>query len=112
MNKKQGFSIHCHHDTLIEFCYDYDKRAEYIKKEKPQNEQKTRLRLFKLLSQKAIKELPKNLEKAYAEREKADAKWKKAYAEAIRAAAKWDKAYTHTEKTKTNNGDSQPSLTP
>ena len=77
-----GLSIHCHHDILIENCYDYDERVEAIKNDKPENEQEIRLRLFKLLSKEAIDELPEGLikanaerDKAYAERDKANAKW-------------------------------------
>ena len=78
---KQGLSIHCHHDTLLEYCYDYDERVEAIKRDKPEHEQEIRLRLFKMLPRKAIAELPKKLMKAYAEWGKAYAEWEKAYAE-------------------------------
>src|SRR3990167_8654401 len=98
MSKKQGLSLHCHHDTLIEFCYDYDKRVEYIKKEKPEHEQEIRLRLFKLLPQEAVKEIPENLVKAYAEREKAYAEREKAYAEFWKADAEFWKADAEYKK--------------
>src|SRR3990167_8897844 len=62
-----GLSIHCHHSILVEYCYDYQKRVEYIKKNKLQDEQEIRLRLFKILPQKAIKEIPKVWQKAYVE---------------------------------------------
>ena len=55
----KGFAIHCHHDTLVEYCYDYNERMEYIKNKKAKNEQETRLRLFKILPEKAEKEIPK-----------------------------------------------------
>ena len=103
--KIKGLSIHCHHDNLFEYCYDYDERVEAIKQDKPKNEQEIRLRLFKMLPQEAITELPKGLVKAYAERQKADAEWEKAsaewekaYAEWEKASAKWGKAYAERQK--------------
>ena len=77
--RKSGLAIHCHHDILVEHCYDYDQRVEAIKTTKPKNEQGIRLKVFKLLPKEAVDELPNKLVKAYAE-------WVKAYAE-------WDKAY-------------------
>lgn len=44
--RKTGFYWHCHHDLLLEWCYDYDERVEYINSEKSVNERPTRLRLF------------------------------------------------------------------
>jgi hypothetical protein len=93
---KSGLSIHCHHNILIEHCYNYDERVEAIKRDKPQNEQEIRLRLFKLLPKEAIEELPTAWRKACAERDKADAEWKcvewnKAWAEWRKADAEWCK---------------------
>ena len=88
---KSGLSIHCHHNTLLEHCYNYDERVEAIKEDKPQNEQEIRLRLFKMLPVEAIAGLPKKLVKAYAE-------WKKAYAERDKAYAEWKKAYAEWHK--------------
>ena len=76
--KNKGLSIHCHHNSLLEYCYDYDERVRVIKKEKPQNEQEIRLRLFKILPQEAIDDLPEKIVKACAEWKKAYAEWKKA----------------------------------
>ena len=90
MKKIKGLSIHCHHNGLIEYCYDYDKRVEYIKTSKPKSEIKTRLKLFKMLSKEAINALPKRLIKADAEREKAYAEREKAYAEREKANAEWE----------------------
>lgn|SRR3990167_6899481 len=95
---KQGLSIHCHHNVLIEYCYDYDERVIAIKRDKPENERKIRLRLFKLLPQEAIDELPKRLVKAYAKWRKACAKREKAYAKWRKADAEWEKAYAEWEK--------------
>ena len=46
MAKGAGLYWHTHHDILLEWCYDYEERAEYIRAEKPKKEQGTRLRLF------------------------------------------------------------------
>ena len=96
---KQGLAIHCHHDILLEYCYDYDERVNAIKRSKPENEQEIRLRLFKMLPKEMIVELPERLVKAYAERHKTYAKWQKAYAERRKAYAKWEKAYAKWGKT-------------
>jgi len=45
--KLTGIYWHCHHDIICEYVYDYQERVDYIKKEKPKNEIKTRLKLFK-----------------------------------------------------------------
>ena len=57
MKTKQGFYWHVHHDKLVEYCYNYKERAEYIKKNKPKHEIKTRLRLFKPVKGKLPKEI-------------------------------------------------------
>ena len=41
-----GFAFHVHHDILMEFCWDYDLRVTEIKRNKPKNERKLRLRLL------------------------------------------------------------------
>ena len=46
MQKIAGFYWHVHHDTLMEWCYDYKERANFIRSDKHKNEQKLRLRLF------------------------------------------------------------------
>ena len=93
---KTGLSIHCHHDILIEHCYNYDKRVNAIKRDKPQSEQEIRLRLFKLLPKEAIDELPKEFIKATAEYEKAYTEWGKAYTEREKAYTEWaDKEIWH-----------------
>ena len=96
--KKSGLAIHCHHEMLIEYCYDYDERVRYIKENKPISEQKTRLRLFKLLPDEAIKELPIVLVKVYAELGKACAEWDKADAALDKADAEWKKADAARDK--------------
>jgi hypothetical protein len=89
---KSGLAIHCHHDILVECCYNYDERVEVIKSTKPQNEQEIRLRLFKLLPKEAIDELPYEMVKAWAEWDKAWAEWVKAQAGLDKAQAELDKA--------------------
>mgnify|MGYP001604482548 CR=1 FL=1 len=95
---KSGYSIHCHHNVLWEYCYDYDGRVEVVERDKPQNEQEIRLQLFKLLPQEAIDELPEELVKADAEWQKAGAEWQKANAEWWKAYAEWQKAYAEWRK--------------
>ena len=46
---RAGFAFHCHHNQLIECIYDFNKRVEYIKENKPPEEQSLRLRLFQLI---------------------------------------------------------------
>ena len=44
---QQGFFWHVHHKILLEWCYNYEERAQFIRTTKSPNEQETRLRLFK-----------------------------------------------------------------
>ncbi|MBI2676519.1 MAG: hypothetical protein HYX21_00995 [Candidatus Yanofskybacteria bacterium] len=48
MHIKKGLAMHVHHEKLVEWCFNYDERAEFIRTEKPPEERETRLRLFKL----------------------------------------------------------------
>ena len=93
MKKNKGLAMHCHHETLFEYCYDFQDRVDYIKHNKPKNEIKTRLKLFKLLSPAAIKALPEKLAAALAECDKALAEYAKALAEYDKALAECDKAW-------------------
>ena len=95
---KSGLSIHCHHNILVEHCYNYDERVEAIKRDKPQNEQEIRLRLFKLLPKEAIEELPTAWRKADAEWDKACAERRKACAELDKACAEWDRTWAEWNK--------------
>ena len=45
-NVKSGFYWHVHHEVLVEWCFDYAERAEFIRTEKPEKEREIRLRLF------------------------------------------------------------------
>lgn len=60
--KNSGLAFHVHHNELIEWCYDYKRRVEVIKKTKPLREQELRLRLFKLIPDEL---LPPELVKAW-----------------------------------------------
>src|SRR3990167_543936 len=96
--KDVGLSVHLHHGDLIEHCTSYKERVDYINKNKPKHERETRLRVFKLLSDEAIAELPKYLVKADADWQKADADWQKAYADRQKADADWQKADADWQK--------------
>jgi len=93
-NKQSGMYWHCHHDVLCEYVWDYQERVDYIKTEKPKNEIKTRLRLFKKVKGK----LPKEFDKA---REKYDETWKKcdeAWEKHVEARKKYDKAWVNYDE--------------
>jgi hypothetical protein len=78
MTPKRRLAIHCHHDTLVEWCWDYDERVRFIETEKPANERATRLRLFKLLPPEALADLSTKLQQVHAEMVKGDADLDKA----------------------------------
>ena len=54
-----GMAVHVHHDILFEYCHNYQERVDYINKEKPEHERKTRIKLFAMLTQEQIAMLPK-----------------------------------------------------
>ena len=89
--KNEGLAIHCHDFDLVEYCYDYAGRVNYIKENKPINEQKTRLRLFKILPDEAIQDLPPGLYKARQGWNKASQKLYKATQELYKARQEWYK---------------------
>jgi len=93
MKKITGLAIHLHHGMLFEWCFDFDERVEDIKQNKPKHEQDIRLRLFKMLPNAAVEELPESLKKASTELEKSVAELQKADAEREKAYAEWKKAY-------------------
>ena len=47
--KITGMYWHVYHDSLLDYCYDYDGRLQYIEKYKFESEQKLRICLFKLV---------------------------------------------------------------
>ena len=90
---KKGFAIHCHHDVLVEYCYDYDERVNFIKTQKPEREQETRLRLFKILPEEALKDVPLECQEAYQKCQEADQKYREAYQKYQEADQKYREAY-------------------
>lgn len=42
-----GFYWHVHHEVLLEWCYNYEERADYIRRRKAPDEVGVRLRLFR-----------------------------------------------------------------
>ena len=93
IKKLEGSSIHCHHDKLVEYCYNYKARVEYIKSDKPRQEQKIRLKLFKLLPPEALKDIPKKYQETDAKRREACAKWREADDKWQETDARWQEAY-------------------
>jgi len=85
MKKQNGFYWHIHHDKLIEWCYNYRERVYFIKKYKPKNEIKTRLRLCQPVKGKLPIEFVKTWE--------AHIKTWEAYGKACNAHDKARKAY-------------------
>jgi hypothetical protein len=65
---------HLHHDKLMEWCWDYDERKDFIKTWKSENEKETRLRLLQPVKGK----LPEDVLKAGAAYGKARAAFTKA----------------------------------
>ena len=65
ININKGWGMHCHHGILVEYVYNYEERVNIIKSTKPKNEIKTRLKLFKLLQNDAVKEIPKKYRELY-----------------------------------------------
>ena len=93
--KISGMFWHCHHDKLCEYVWDYQERVDSIKENKPANEIKTRLKVFKNIKGKLPKELVKADEKwkeADAKRKEADEKWNEAYDKRKEADEKWKEA--------------------
>jgi len=41
--KKSGLFWHIHHDVLVEYCFDYPTRVDFIKNNKPTNEIEARI---------------------------------------------------------------------
>ena len=54
MRQNSGLAHCVHHDIHWEYCYDYRGRAEFIKANKPEDEQDLRLKLFKLIPNKLV----------------------------------------------------------
>ncbi len=56
---KSGFYWHVYHSELLTWCYDYDERAKYIKKYKPEHERAIRLALMQPVKGKLPEDLIK-----------------------------------------------------
>jgi hypothetical protein len=87
--RTKGFYWHVHHDSqLLEWCYDYEERLDYIKNKKPENERELRIKLFQPIKGR----LPKFLLAAGAKYDAAKAKFDAARAGCDAARAKYDAA--------------------
>jgi hypothetical protein len=112
--KQKGFFWHVHHDELLEYCYDYQGRVDFIKKEKPKRERKLRLKLFRpakgklpsklVEAQKTIErtaEVSLKAREAYRKAQgKDENKARKAYDKAWEACDKAWEAYNKARKAK------------
>lgn len=90
-----GLYWHVHHLRLAEWCFDYQRRVDYIRAQKPAREIKLRLRLFQ-----PVKAPPAPLVKAVAAYGKAWATYDKAWVAYDKASAAYDKALAAYEKAK------------
>jgi hypothetical protein len=82
--QEKGFFWHVHHDKLMEYCWSYKKRVNYIRRYKPENEVETRLRLFKPVKGKLPKEFVEARE-TWEAWEKAEEAWEKAEEARVKA---------------------------
>jgi len=87
--KTSGMFWHIHHDVLYEWTNDIQERIDYIRKEKPQDEIKTRLRLMKPIKGNLPDEFDKAQE-AYVKAWEAYVKASEAY---VKASEAHDKAW-------------------
>ncbi len=93
--KTTGMFWHIHHNVLCEWSDNIKERIEYIKKEKPKNEIKERLRLMQPVKGKLPDEFieaNKARNEAYKAWDKANKAWDKAYTARNEAYKAWDKA--------------------
>jgi len=91
MTTKSGFAFHCHHETLVEWTYDYNDRVEYIKSEKSEEEIELRLRLFQMIPEDRI---PTGLRNALEVYKKAQ----KVYENVLDSCDKAQKVYDKAQK--------------
>ena len=90
-NIKLQLVWHYHHDVLIEpLIKPFEARVKYIKKSKPKDQQKLRLKLFKTVKGKLP--MPNYFVRAYQKWQKADQKWQEAYQKRQKAYQKWYKS--------------------
>ena len=91
-------AVHVHHDTLFEYCYDYQERVDYIRNNKPENEIKIRLKRFVMLTKKQAAMLPAEFTEAWQKRDEARQKWDEAIQKYDETIQKYDEArqkYNH-----------------
>ena len=93
-----GWAFHCHHDLLYEFVTNYNERVAYIKRNKPQEEQKLRLRLFRMIPEDRLPYDLIGAGKAYDEAGKAYDEAGKAHNEAGEAHNEAGEAYDEARK--------------
>ena len=92
---KTTWILHCHHDVLLEPLQGTLKeRISYIKKEKPAHEQKTRLRLIKVLTEDEVELIPKKAWEAWYKVKEAQ----EVYSKAWKAWKSYDKAHEEYDK--------------
>ena len=96
--KTYGTGLHVHHKELFETLTEpIGNREEYIKKEKPEDEQPVRLKALRKLTKKEVAAIPKGLLEARMELEKALEAWKKAREKAWKAWETWEEAQRSPE---------------
>ena len=100
ITSNRGIAFHFHHDTLAEWCSDYNRRIGEIKQFKLKAEQSLRLRLFKLIPNDR---LPSKLKTAYEIYDQAE----KAFIGAGEAYDRAWKAYDKAEKARERAGKAQ-----
>ena len=83
-----GLYWHVHHRQLVEYCWDYEERRDYIEKEKSKKERAIRLRLFRPVRG----HLPPAYDKARDAYDKARDAYDKARDAYFKANAVYDKA--------------------
>jgi len=100
MAKRKGFYWHVHHDELMEYCWDYEGRVDFIRRNKPSHEIEPRVGLMQPVRGK----LPEALIKAAAAYYEAQAAYQKAETgrakawAAYEAPAAWENARAAFDK--------------
>jgi len=100
----EGFCWLCHHNKLVEWCYDIQGRIGYIKERKPIHEQEIRLTWFQPVKGKLLdavveaREIYDKARKAHYKAWVVYNKARKAYGKVWVAYCKTGKAYYKTQK--------------
>ncbi len=90
-----GLALHVHHDILWEYCFDYNERVEYIKQNKPLNEQPLRLKLLQIIPEDR---LPGRESPEWSAYDKAKSAYDKAWSAFVKAKSAYDKAWSAYDK--------------